>query len=205
MAGELYVAGPRAALSATPAAVQPDARVTLDARRTELVGYPGAGVVYEFDPEGDGSFMPARASPLQVVSYPKAGRKRARVRATDQAGRSDIATATVVVGACVRRPSVRTLTTMTSTKRCADRLRGRSARVRVNGRTVRRVARVGRRVTIRVKSLPLRAPEGPGRADGGRRRRAVADRALPDLCRPLSAGVVAGRGDHQRADSEVHE
>jgi len=173
MAGEIYVAGPRAALSPASSTIAPGGQVTLDAGATDITAYANSLVTwtYEFDPEGDGSFLPAGTATTVTATYPSAGTFTPRVRVVDSAGRTSEATATVVVGtpgpaAPAKTPAVSALTSMPSTSRCVNRRRGlkvtvrdaaggdvRSAVVRVNGRVARRITVVRGSASATLKGL----------------------------------------------------
>lgn len=89
MSGEVYVAGPRAALTATPADIAPGGTVKLDAATTDLVSVAPTTATYAFDPEGDGTFLPASSETSMQATYPAEGSFAARVRVTDADGRID--------------------------------------------------------------------------------------------------------------------
>ena len=175
MSGEVYVAGPRAALRASPAGVAPGATVTLDASGTDIVAFANSltKATYAFDPEGDGSFEPAGAETTRSVSFPAAGTFTPRVRVTDDAGRVDEASAAVTVAVPGSAPPPKkrvvafaTIATLPSAKRCVSRKRGlrfvvrdaagadaRSVRVLVNGALAKRVASVGARKAVTLRGL----------------------------------------------------
>jgi hypothetical protein len=89
MSGVVYVAGPRAALQAEPEDVAPGGSTTLNASATDLVEFGASTATYEFDPEGDGTFLPPTTSSSIQATYPTAGTYSAVVRVTDNGGRVD--------------------------------------------------------------------------------------------------------------------
>ncbi len=98
MAGVAYVAGPAAALSATPASRTTPGPVTLDASATDFVDLtPNTTATYAFDADGDGTFETSGASPTVQATFPL-GTRTARVRVTDDDGRTGEATVSVRVG-----------------------------------------------------------------------------------------------------------
>jgi hypothetical protein len=175
MSGELYVAGPAAALKVSAASVAPGAMVTLDASATDIVAYANSltKATYEFDPEGDGSFEPSGAEATRTVSYPAAGTFTPRVRVTDDTGRVDEASAQVTVAAAGSTPPPKqkavafgAVAKLPSATRCVSRKRGlrisvhdgsgadaRSARLYVNGKLVKRVSDVGASSTLALRTL----------------------------------------------------
>src|SRR4029079_11782738 len=56
-------------------------------------------VTYEFDPEGDGTFLPPSSDPKLTATYPTAGTFAPRVRVKAEAGRSADATDFVYIAA----------------------------------------------------------------------------------------------------------
>jgi hypothetical protein len=174
MSGELYVAGPAAALKVSSASVAPGAPVTLDASATDIVAYANSltKATYEFDPEGDGSFEPAGAETTRTVSYPAAGTFKPRVRVTDDTGRVDEVSADVTVAVPGSAPAPRkkvafsAVAKLPSASRCISRRRGlrvtvrdggggdaRSARLFLNGKLVKRIADVGASSALTLRTL----------------------------------------------------
>lgn len=98
MSGVAYVAGPAAALSATPAGRTTAGAVTLDASATDFVDLtPNGSATYAFDVDGDGTFDTTGGTPTTTATFPL-GTRTARVRVTDDDGRTGEATVTVRVG-----------------------------------------------------------------------------------------------------------
>ena len=98
MSGIVYVAGPDAALKATPASLPAAGEVTLDASSTDFVDTtPNTTATYAFDADGDGTFETSGGSPAPPAAY-GLGTHTARVRVTDDDDRVGEATVTVVVG-----------------------------------------------------------------------------------------------------------
>lgn len=97
MSGVVYVAGPRASLTATPADIAPGGTVTLDAGATDVVSFTDTSATYAFDPEGDGTFLPASAATSIQATYPAEGSVAPRVRVTAADGRIDEAVVDVDV------------------------------------------------------------------------------------------------------------
>jgi hypothetical protein len=170
MSGVVYIAGPRAELQAKPENVAPGGQTTLDASETDLVSYGGATATYEFDPEGDGTYLPPTASPTMQATYATPGDYVAKVRVTDNAGRADEASNWVYVapplpppppvdppppsgnpssppakpGSPIAKPkpAFTALAALPSRKRCVSRKRGLRVVVQDSGSADVRFARV---------------------------------------------------------------
>ena len=101
MSGVVYVAGPKAKIEAKPEDAAPGGQILLDASTTDVYHRGAAlpNVTYEFDPEGDGTFLPPSSSPTMTATYPTAGTFAPRVRVKDEAGRSDDANDFVYIAA----------------------------------------------------------------------------------------------------------
>ena len=100
MSGVVYVAGPRAKIEAKPEDAAPGGQLLLDASTSDLVSRSAtATATYEFDPEGDGTYLPPSTSPTMMATYPTVGTFDPRVRVTDEAGRSDLANDIVYIAA----------------------------------------------------------------------------------------------------------
>ena len=98
MSGIAYVAGPDAALKATPAAPTAAGPVTLDASGTDFVDTSeNTAATYAFDVDDDGTFETTGGAPTTTATFPL-GTRTARVRVTDDDGRTGEATVTVRVG-----------------------------------------------------------------------------------------------------------
>lgn len=98
MSGVAYVAGPAAALKATPAAPTAAGTVTLDASGTDFVDTSeNSTATYAFDVDDDGTFETTGGAPTTTATFPL-GTRTARVRVTDDDGRTGEATVTVRVG-----------------------------------------------------------------------------------------------------------
>lgn len=98
MAGVAYVAGPDAKLTATPATRTTAGPVTLDASGTDFVDLTAnTTATYAFDTDGDGTFETTGGAPTTQAVFPL-GTRTAKVRVTDDDGRTDEATVTVKVG-----------------------------------------------------------------------------------------------------------
>src|SRR5262249_50790360 len=104
MSGVVYVAGPRAALQAKPEDVAPGGQTTLDASATDLVSFGGATATYEFDPEGDGTYLPPTTSSAIHAPSATAATYAAHVRVPDNAGRVDDVSTFVYVAAPLPPP-----------------------------------------------------------------------------------------------------
>lgn len=104
MSGVVYVAGPAAALTASPAAPQAAGPVTLDASGTDFLDVtPNTSATYAFDTDGDGTFDTSGGAPSVVASFPL-GTRTAKVRVTDDDGRTGEASVTVRVGPAAPSP-----------------------------------------------------------------------------------------------------
>lgn len=98
MSGVAYVAGPAAALKATAANPAVPGTVTLDASETDFVDLtPNGAATYAFDVDDDGTFETTGGTPTTSATY-AIGTRTARVRVTDDDGRTGEATVTVRVG-----------------------------------------------------------------------------------------------------------
>jgi hypothetical protein len=94
---DVAVNPPTAELSATPNSGNPVLDVVLDASASSDFP-PGTIATYEFDPEGDGTFLPPQAGPAMNFSYTTAGVFAPQVRVTDDEGYTDVAETLVLVG-----------------------------------------------------------------------------------------------------------
>jgi hypothetical protein len=90
--------GPAARLQAGPPKGPPPLDVTLNAG-SSLPVPPASIVSYEFDPEGDGSFLPSQPAATLDFTYATGGLYRALVRVRDDAGLTGLAVAPVYAGA----------------------------------------------------------------------------------------------------------
>ncbi|MCB1188284.1 PKD domain-containing protein [bacterium] len=87
---------PWAELVATPNTGTAPLTIELDARLS--TDPDGTLTQFEYDPEGDGSWMAPTGSPLINFTYQWAGSYTAKVRVTDDQGATDIATASITLG-----------------------------------------------------------------------------------------------------------
>lgn len=98
MSGVVYVAGPAAALTASPANPAAAGAVTLDASGTDFLDItPNTSATYAFDTDGDGTFDVTGGSPTTQADFPL-GTRTAKVRVTDDDGRTGEASVVVKVG-----------------------------------------------------------------------------------------------------------